>query len=121
LGDGNSKQWKLYNWLNIVNIFKKWLNFIWKTQKLSVQPNTYRHSFKCGDLTQFFSSSNDCYTSAIWRRRLWQTKLYVDRKIIYKRVLMKYNSLRGLEWIIPAQDRNQWSSLKNTAMNLWVP
>jgi hypothetical protein len=33
------KQWKLYNWLNIVNILKKdWL-FIWKTQKLSVQPN----------------------------------------------------------------------------------
>jgi hypothetical protein len=40
LGDGNSKQWKLYNWLNIVNIFKNdWL-FIWKkTQNLSVQPN----------------------------------------------------------------------------------
>jgi hypothetical protein len=34
------KQWKLYNWSKIVNIFKKkdWL-FIWKTQKLSVQPN----------------------------------------------------------------------------------
>jgi hypothetical protein len=23
LGDGNSKQWKLYNLLNIVNVFKK--------------------------------------------------------------------------------------------------
>jgi hypothetical protein len=34
------KQWKSYNWLNIVNIFLKndWL-FIQKKQKLSVQPN----------------------------------------------------------------------------------
>jgi hypothetical protein len=34
------RQWKLYNWLNTVNILKNndWL-FIWKTQKLSVQPN----------------------------------------------------------------------------------
>jgi hypothetical protein len=33
------KQLELYNSSNIVNIFKKdWL-FIWKTQKLSVQPN----------------------------------------------------------------------------------
>jgi hypothetical protein len=34
------KQWKLHNWLNNVNIFKQndWL-FIWRTQKLSVQPN----------------------------------------------------------------------------------
>jgi hypothetical protein len=37
------KQRKLYNWLNIVNIFKQndWL-FIWKTQKLSVQPNAIK-------------------------------------------------------------------------------
>jgi hypothetical protein len=35
------KQWKLYNWLNIVNIFKKnYCLFVWKRQKLSVQPNT---------------------------------------------------------------------------------
>jgi hypothetical protein len=33
------KQWKLYKWLNIVNIFKKDWIFIWKTQKLSIQPN----------------------------------------------------------------------------------
>jgi hypothetical protein len=48
LGDGNSKQWKLYNWLNIVNIFKKkdWL-FIWKTQKLSLQPSScYKECWK---------------------------------------------------------------------------
>jgi hypothetical protein len=36
------KQWKLYNWLNIVNILKKYWLFIWKTQKLSVQPNIIR-------------------------------------------------------------------------------
>jgi hypothetical protein len=52
-GDGNSKQCKLHNWLNIVNIFKKndWL-FIWKMQKLSIQPNTikstYSYFFKSG-------------------------------------------------------------------------
>jgi hypothetical protein len=39
LGDGNSKQWKLYNWLNIVNIFKKRWTIHLKNAKLSVQPN----------------------------------------------------------------------------------
>jgi hypothetical protein len=34
LGDGSSKQWKLYNWLNIVYIFKKiWLTFHLKNAK----------------------------------------------------------------------------------------
>jgi hypothetical protein len=33
LGDGNGKQWKLYNWLNIVNTFKKFLNCYLKNAK----------------------------------------------------------------------------------------
>jgi hypothetical protein len=33
LGDANSKQWKLYNLLNIVNIFKKRLTFHLKNAK----------------------------------------------------------------------------------------
>jgi hypothetical protein len=33
LGDGNSKQWKLYNSLNIVNIFKKMIDFSFKKRK----------------------------------------------------------------------------------------
>jgi hypothetical protein len=42
LGDGNSKQWKLYNWLNIVNTFKKMIDFSFKKkQKLSVQHNNF--------------------------------------------------------------------------------
>jgi hypothetical protein len=27
----------------------------------------------------------------------------------------------GVDWIDLAQDRNQWSALVNTVMNLWVP
>jgi hypothetical protein len=27
----------------------------------------------------------------------------------------------GMDWIDLAQDRNHWSSLVNTVMNLWVP
>jgi hypothetical protein len=27
----------------------------------------------------------------------------------------------GTDWIDLAQDRNQWKSLVNTVMNLWVP
>jgi hypothetical protein len=33
LGDGNSKQWKLYNWLNIVNVFKKMIDFSFEKRK----------------------------------------------------------------------------------------
>jgi hypothetical protein len=33
LGDSNSKQWKLYNWLNIVNIFKKMIDFSFEKRK----------------------------------------------------------------------------------------
>jgi hypothetical protein len=33
LGDGNSKQWKLYNWLNIANIFKKKIDFSFEKRK----------------------------------------------------------------------------------------
>jgi hypothetical protein len=27
----------------------------------------------------------------------------------------------GMDWIDPAQDRDQWRALVNTAMNFWVP
>jgi hypothetical protein len=27
----------------------------------------------------------------------------------------------GMDWIDLAQDRDQWSALENTVMNLWVP
>jgi hypothetical protein len=27
----------------------------------------------------------------------------------------------GMDWIDPAQDRDQWRALVNTVMNLWVP
>jgi hypothetical protein len=27
----------------------------------------------------------------------------------------------GMDWIDPAQDRDQWMALVNTGMNLWVP
>jgi hypothetical protein len=33
LRDGNSKQWKLYNWLNIINIFKKITDFSFEKRK----------------------------------------------------------------------------------------
>jgi hypothetical protein len=27
----------------------------------------------------------------------------------------------GMDWIDPAQDRDQWKALLNTVMNFWVP
>jgi hypothetical protein len=27
----------------------------------------------------------------------------------------------GMDWIVLAQDRDQWRALVNTIMNLWVP
>jgi hypothetical protein len=27
----------------------------------------------------------------------------------------------GMDWLVLAQDRDQWRALVNTVMNLWVP
>jgi hypothetical protein len=53
------KQWKLYKWLNIVNILKNdWL-CIWKTQKHSIQPN------KC---TLIIHSSHFPLEQCMWQK-----------------------------------------------------
>jgi hypothetical protein len=48
LGDGNSKQWKLYNWLNIVNIFKKKIDFSFEKRKnIPFNPITTAYNSAC--------------------------------------------------------------------------
>jgi hypothetical protein len=38
-------------------------------------------------------------------------------------IIMDVREIRwgGMDWIDPAQDREQWRALVNTVMNLWIP
>jgi hypothetical protein len=45
-------------------------------------------------------------------RRRWVDDIKIDFREI---------GWDGMDWIDPAQDRDQWRALVNTAMNLWVP
>jgi hypothetical protein len=45
-------------------------------------------------------------------RRMWEDNIKMDLRDI---------ELGGMDWILLAQDRDQWRALVNTVMNLRVP
>jgi hypothetical protein len=45
-------------------------------------------------------------------RRRWVNNIKIDFREI---------GWNGMDWIELAQDRDQWTALVNTVMNLWVP
>jgi hypothetical protein len=45
-------------------------------------------------------------------RRRWEDNIKMDLRQI---------GWGGMDWIRPAQNRDQWSALVNTVTNLWVP
>ena len=50
--------------------------------------------------------------------------LFVDNRVILKRIFKKYDGGReggGLVWIDVAQDRDRWCAAVNMVRNLWAP
>ena len=45
----------------------------------------------------------------------------VDRRIILKWTLEKWDGGEGMDWIYLAEDRDRWRPLVNAAMNIRIP